>query len=179
MKKVKGIKRYAKQLLSKIDIADAPAAITQLQRVASMMEKDKGFRNMLVSPVFTDTEVDKVISMLGEKLKMSEMVTAYLRYIKHTGAISALSEITKVALNLYLEMKNRMKALVLTPVDISPENRKSLEDTLKAVTGKDTEVEYVKDASLIGGIRIKLGSMMYDSSIQGQLWLLKDKLIKG
>lgn len=179
MKKVKGIKRYAKQLLSKVDIAEAPAAIAQLQAVASMMDKDKGFRNMLISPVFTTEEVNKVIGLLGQRLNMGDKVTGYLKYIKETGAIAALSEITKAAVALYLEIKNRMKAVVLSPVEISPENKKSLEQTLRAVTGKETEVEYVKDASLIGGIRIKLGSMMYDSSIQGQLWLLKDKLIKG
>ncbi len=179
MKKVKGIKRFAKQLLSKIDIADVPVALRQLEVVASLMDKDKGIRNMLISPVFSAEEVDKVLTILGQKLQMSDKVTGYLRYIKGVGAIVALSEIIKAANALYLELKNRMKAVVMSPVELTSDKKRQLEETLKRVTGKDTEVEYLMDASLIGGIRIKLGSMMYDSSIQGQLWLLKDKLIKG
>lgn len=179
MKKVKGIKRYAKQLLSNIELSEAPVAIRQLQAVAEMMDRDRGFKNLLISPIFTPEEVNRVITTLGERLKMSQKVMNYLRYLKDSGAIVALSEIAKSATALYLEMKNRMKAVVLTPVEISPDNKKKLEETLKRVTGKDTEVDYVLEPSLIGGIRVKLGSMMYDSSIQGQLWLLKDKLIKG
>lgn len=179
MKKVKGIKRYAKQLLSKIDISEVPTALTQLQTVSSIMEKDRGFRNMLVSPVFSEEEVEKVINLLGEKLKMSDKLTGYLKYIRQSGAIVALSEIVKSAMILYLDMKNRLKAVVASAVEVSAENKKRLEDTLKSVTGKDTEVEYVTDPALIGGIRVQLGSKMYDSSIQGQLWLLRDKLIKG
>ncbi|MFQ3573885.1 MAG: ATP synthase F1 subunit delta [Thermodesulfovibrionales bacterium] len=179
MKKVKGVKRYAKQLLNKIDISEVPAAIAQLQTVSAMMEKDKGFRNMLVSPVFSAEEVDKVINLLGSNLKMSDKLTAYLKYIRESGAIVALSEIIKSAIVLYLEMKNRLKAVVSSAVEVSAENKKRLEHTLRSVTGKDTEVEYFIDPTLIGGIRVQLGSKMYDSSIQGQLWLLRDKLIKG
>lgn len=179
MKKVKGIKKFAKQLLSKIDLADAPLTIGQLNTVAVMMDKDRDFRNVLVSPVFSSGEVEKVITILGEKLKMSDKVVSYLKHIKEVGAIVALPEIVKSASLLYLEMKNRLKAVVMSPVEVSDENKKKLEETLKKVTGKETEIEYIKDASLIGGVRIKLGSTMYDSSIQGQLWLLRDKLIKG
>ncbi|MCX8026295.1 MAG: ATP synthase F1 subunit delta [Thermodesulfovibrionales bacterium] len=179
MKKVKGIKKYAKQLLGKIDISEVPTALTQLQTVSSMMEKDRGFRNMLVSPVFSGEEVDKVITLLGDKLKMSDKLTGYLKYIRECGAIIALSEIVRAASILYLDMKNRLKAVVASAVEVSVENKKRLEETLKAVTGKETEVEYITDPTLIGGIRVQLGSKMYDSSIQGQLWLLRDKLIKG
>ncbi|MCX8070199.1 MAG: F0F1 ATP synthase subunit delta, partial [Thermodesulfovibrionales bacterium] len=157
MKKVKGVKKFAKQLLSKIDLADAPATIGQLNTVAIMMDKDRDFRNVLVSPVFTPDEVDKVISILGEKLKMNEKVVSYLKHIKEVGAIIALPEIVKAASLLYLEMKNRLKAIVMSPVDVSDENKKKLEETLKKVTGKETEIEYIKDTSLIGGVRIKLG----------------------
>ena len=50
---------------------------------------------------------------------------------------------------------------------------------MKQITGRDVDLEFVIDPSLLGGVRIKVGSTMYDSSIKGQLGLLKDKLIKG
>jgi F0F1-type ATP synthase delta subunit len=51
--------------------------------------------------------------------------------------------------------------------------------SLKQITGKEIDLEFVMDPSLLGGVRIKVGSTMYDSSIKGQLGLLRDKLIKG
>jgi F-type H+-transporting ATPase subunit delta len=41
------------------------------------------------------------------------------------------------------------------------------------------DIEYVSDPTLLGGFIVKVGSTMYDSSIKGQLRLLKDELIKG
>jgi F0F1-type ATP synthase delta subunit len=40
-------------------------------------------------------------------------------------------------------------------------------------------MEFVLDPALLGGVRIRIGSVMYDSSIKGQLRLLRDKFIEG
>jgi F0F1-type ATP synthase delta subunit len=44
---------------------------------------------------------------------------------------------------------------------------------------RDVDIEFVLEPSLLGGVLVKVGSTMYDSSIKGQLRLLKDELIKG
>jgi F0F1-type ATP synthase delta subunit len=44
---------------------------------------------------------------------------------------------------------------------------------------RDVDIEYVMDPSLLGGILVKVGSTMYDTSIKSQLRLLRDDLIKG
>jgi F0F1-type ATP synthase delta subunit len=64
-------------------------------------------------------------------------------------------------------------------VQLSKEYEAQLAGSLRQVTGRDIDLEFVIDPSLLGGVRIKVGSTMYDSSIKGQLGLLKDKLIKG
>ncbi len=67
-------------------------------------------------------------------------------------------------------------------VDVS-EVGKNYEERLKAslkkMIEKDVDIEYVLDPSLLGGVLVKVGSTMYDSSVKGQLRLLKDELIKG
>jgi F0F1-type ATP synthase delta subunit len=50
---------------------------------------------------------------------------------------------------------------------------------LKKLTDRDLDIEYVMDPSLLGGIQVKVGSMIYDTSIKSQLRLLKNELIKG
>jgi F-type H+-transporting ATPase subunit delta len=67
----------------------------------------------------------------------------------------------------------------MTPIAISKDHEATLKASLKQITGRDVDLEYMIDASLLGGILIKMGSTMYDSSIKGQLRLLKDELIKG
>lgn len=179
MKKVKGVKRYARQFLNIVDINDVPQAIEQLRAISSLMEKDKTFKNIMISPVFSETENQQIISYLGQRLKMSEKTVKYIQYLSASKAISAMQEIVMAIVAEYLDMKKRAKAVVTSPVEVSKDYEEKLRNFLKEITGRDIDMEFVIDPALLGGVRIKVGSTMYDSSIKGQLGLLRDKLIKG
>ncbi|OGW70806.1 MAG: hypothetical protein A2484_08705 [Nitrospirae bacterium RIFOXYC2_FULL_44_7] len=93
--------------------------------------------------------------------------------------IAALPEIIKIAAAIYLEKKKRAKAVVLTPIEINKDYEERLKRSLKKLTERDVDIEVVMEPALLGGILVKVGSTMYDTSIKGQLRLLKDELIKG
>jgi ATP synthase F1 delta subunit len=90
-----------------------------------------------------------------------------------------LPEIVKLATSLYLERKKRARAVVMTPAKIGKAQEDKLLASLKKLTDRDLDIEYVMDPSLLGGIQVKVGSMIYDTSIKSQLRLLKNELIKG
>ena len=179
MKKIKGVKRYAKQFLSAVDLNEVPQGIEQLNAIANLIEKDESFRNLMVSPVFSADEIGRIISYLSVKLKMSGKASKYLQYLVDASAIGALSEIVIAIQSQYFEIKKRSKAVVTTSVQVGRDYAAQLSESLKRVAGGDIDLEFVLDPSLLGGVTIKIGSTMYDSSIKGQLGLLKDKLIKG
>lgn len=179
MKTVKGVKKYAKQFLKATDLDQVPQAIEQLSAIAGLMEKDRSFKNLLVSPVFSDKERRDALTFIANKIGMSLDVTKYLIYLSSEMVMGALEEIVKSITALYLEMKKTARAVVTSPVPVSKEYEAEIVKSLKQITGKDIDLEFVMDPSLLGGVRIKVGSTMYDSSIKGQLGLLRDKLIKG
>lgn len=179
MKKLKGVKRYAKQFLSAVDLKEVPPGIERLSAVSNLMNKDKSLRNLMISPVFSRDESGGVISYLSGKLGMSDTASKYLLFLMESGAIGALPEIIEAIQSRYFEIKKRSKALVTTPAEIGKDYATQLSGSLKQITGRDIDLEFIVDPSLLGGVRIKVGSTMYDSSIKGQLGLLRDKLIKG
>lgn len=179
MKKIKGVKKYAKQFLNTVGMEEASQAIEHLNAIAVLIEKDRNFRNLMASPVFREDENRQIIDYLGEKLKMSEKTVRYLQYLSASKAIGAMPEIVRAIIAAYLEMKNKAKAVVTCPVHVSTDYEEELKGSLKQITGRDIDIEFVIDPALLGGVRIKVGSTMYDSSIKGQLGLLRDKLIKG
>ncbi len=179
MRKVRGVKQYAKKFVGNVAVEEIAQALDHLSAIVGLMEKDKGFRNLMVSPMFTKEDRSKSLSVLSEKMKCSEKLTKYLAYLVDEKALGALPEITSSILALYLEMKQRAKAVVTTPVAVGKEFEGELLAALKKRTGREIDIEYVVDPSLLGGVRIKVGSTMYDTSLKGQLGLLKDKLIEG
>ncbi|MCX7913164.1 MAG: F0F1 ATP synthase subunit delta, partial [Thermodesulfovibrionales bacterium] len=161
MKKVKDVKKYAKHFLKSIDLDEAPKAIEQLKAVAALMEKNKNFKTLMLSPLFSESDRENAIAILSHQLKMSTEVAQYLSYLSKLMLIGFLKEIVKAIVSLYMEMKKKTKAVIITPVEISKNYEKDLIATLSQLTGKEVEVEYVFDPSLLGGVRIQVGSTMY------------------
>ncbi len=179
MKKVKDVRKYAKQFLKSVDLAEVPKAIEQLGAVAGLIDKDKNFRTLMVSPVFSDGDRENAIAAISHQMKMSSEVAQYLIYLSNKMVLGALKDIVNAINSLYMMMKKKAKAVVTAPMQVGKEYEKELIKSLSQLTGRDIELEFVYDPSLLGGVRIQVGSTMYDSSIKGQLGLLKDKLIKG
>jgi ATP synthase F1 delta subunit len=179
LKPVREAKRYAKALLRNVELENVPQALTELISVNDLMVRSKEFRSLLVNPLFTADERSKVIKSLAGTIKLSEYTVKFILHLSEVGVITALSDIIRLATNIYLERKKKAKAVVMTPIQISKERENTLRASLKKLTDRDVDLEYVIDPSLLGGILIKIGSTMYDTSIKGQLRLLKDELIKG
>ncbi|OGW37466.1 MAG: ATP synthase F1 subunit delta [Nitrospirae bacterium RBG_13_39_12] len=179
MKQKREAKRYANALLRNVGVEKAPQIIAEINAVNELMVKSKEFRSLLVSPLFSKDEREKVIKQIAEKIKLSENTVKFIMYLSEVNVIAYLSDIIRIAINLYLEKKKKAKAVVITPIEISKDYEISLKSSLKKLTDRDVDIEYVMDPSLLGGILVKVGSTMYDTSIKSQLRLLRDELIKG
>lgn len=177
MKKIKGIKKYAKQFLSSIDLDEAPKAIEQLSIISNLMKRDKGFKNLMVSPAFDRSEALQIVDFLAKRLGMTEKTAKYLHNLIENKIIVALPDIVKAIISAYLESKNKVKAVVISAIETGKDYEERLRESLKQITGKEVDVDFVVDPSLLGGVRIKIGSTMYDSSIKGQLELLRERLL--
>jgi F-type H+-transporting ATPase subunit delta len=179
LKPVKEAKKFAKMFINVIGMDGAPAALAELAVVDDLMSKSREFRSLLVSPAFTDEERQRALLKVASKMNLSEKVVKFLSHITSVGVAAALPEIVRAATAIYLEKKRRAKAVVMSPVEVSKDYEARLKAALKKLIERDVDVEYVLDPSLLGGVLVKVGSTMYDSSIRGQLRLLKDELIKG
>ena len=179
MKPVKQAKKYAKTLINIVGIEEAPRALAELMLIENLMAKSREFKSLLVNPGFSDPERKKALELVAAKAALSEKVVKFIIHITELRVIAALSEIIKMATAIYLEKKSRAKAVVLTPVAIDKVHEERLRASLKKLIEKDIDIEFVMEPSLLGGVLVKVGSTMYDSSIKGQLRLLKDELIKG
>jgi F-type H+-transporting ATPase subunit delta len=179
LKPAKEAKKYGKMFISVTGLEEAPRALSELALIEDLMAKSKDFRSLLVNPGFSPAERESGLKQVAARLSLSDKTIKFLSHAAQTGVVSALPEVLKAAAAIYLEKKKKAKAVVLSPVEISAVQQDRLKSSLKKLIEKDVDIEVVMDQSLLGGILVKVGSTMYDSSIKGQLRLLKDELIKG
>jgi ATP synthase F1 delta subunit len=175
-KNKRSAKRYARIFFNATGIEKAEDAIRDLKIMLEIVSQSKDARNFFYSPVIGKDEREKVIGVLAEKFGFIEETVKFLGFIGDRRAMNVLSEIARYYINIFYEMKRRLKATVFTPFDLGEDQERRLINSLKNLTDKDIEIEYIHDPELIGGMVIKVGSAMYDSSLRGQLNLLKEQL---
>ena len=178
MKRQQAVKRYAKMFLNSMGIDDMPKALEELSAVNGLMQKSREFRGLLENPRFTGEEREKGVKEISERVKISGGTVKFILYLSEHLVIASLDGLIQIVTAMYLEKKKKAKAIVVTPVDTQKKYEETLKSSLKQITGRDVDIEYVVDPSLLGGVLVKVGSSMYDSSIKGQLRLLRDDLIK-
>jgi F-type H+-transporting ATPase subunit delta len=179
VKRKQHAKKYAKMFLNVVGIDEAPKAIEELKTVHALMVKSKEFRVFLESPGFSLEDRRGVLEGFMPLLALSDYTVRFITRLTEERIISALSQVISIVTALYLERKKRVMVVVMTPAEVHEMYALMLKASLKQLTGKDVDIEYVIDPSLLGGMCIKVGSTMYDNSIKGQLRLLKDDLMKG
>lgn len=179
MRRQQEIKRYAKMFLNTTGLEAAPEAISELVTIKVLLTKNVEFMRLLENPLFTGEERERAVKELSQRLKLSDNTVRFILYWSERRIISSLTELIDTVTVLYLEKKNMAKAVVTTPAVIDKKYDERLRASLKSITGMDMDMEYIIDPSVIGGMMVRVGSTMYDSSIKGQLRLLKDDIMKG
>lgn len=179
MKRPKEAKKYAKALLDTVGIENAPQAITEMSAVDDLMIKNKAFKSLLINPQFTLEEREKVIKQIAGVLKLSDNMVKFIIHLSELKLIIHLPDIIRITISLYLEKKKRAKVVVMTPIEIGKDYEERLISSLKKLTERGIDIEYVIDPSLLGGILVRVNSSLYDTSIKGQLRLLRNELIRG
>lgn len=179
MRRQQEIKRYAKMFLNATGLEGAPEALSELMFIKSLIIKSVEFMSLLENPLFTVAERGIAVKGLSQRLKLSDSTVSLILYLSERRIISMLPELIHTATALYLEKKKMAKAVVTTPSVVDKKHEERLRASLKSITGLDMDIEYIIDPSIIGGMMVRVGSTMYDSSIKGQLRLLKDDIMKG
>jgi F-type H+-transporting ATPase subunit delta len=69
-----------------------------------------------------------------------------------------------------------VEAAITSARDLSPAERSGLEAQVEKLTGKKVRARYSRDASILGGAVIRVGSTIYDGSVSGQLERIREAL---
>lgn len=178
MNKIQAAKKYSRALINTVDIAAVPGVIEELKAFSRLIEADRRFKILFDSQIFSEEEKKKALEGILSHIKASPQVKNCLTLIVTQGAVAALKEIIAASLNIYEARIRKVTAQVTSPVELDENYISRLKTALSRMTNRDVEIESSLDPSLIGGFVVKVGSTIYDSSLKGQLQLLRAELTR-
>jgi F-type H+-transporting ATPase subunit delta len=114
-----------------------------------------------------------------EKSGFSDLVKNFLRLLLSKERMNALPEIVDYYDRLCDEISNVIRASITTARPLGEEAVKRLVAALKRMTSKDVKADVVHDASLVGGLVVRVGDLVLDGSVKTQLAGLTESLKRG
>jgi F-type H+-transporting ATPase subunit delta len=166
--------RYASALY---ELADEAKALDQvaadLKALKAMMAASADLMRLIRSPVLGRSDQAKAVSALAEKAGFSELTGRFLGTLAANRRLFALLSVIDGFLAELARRRGEATADVTSAVPLTPAQTQALEEALKSVVGSKVSVDLKVDKSLIGGLVVRVGSRMIDTSLATKLRRLR------
>ncbi len=146
---------------------------TGLSDISRLIGESDDFSRFLGSPVITgDVKAQAIEAILG-KAKTNQLLANFVRLVAQKGRLFALPQIIVAFRALAAAARGEVTADVTSAVALSNDQVSALAETLRAKVGKTVTLNQFVDPALIGGLQVKLGSQLIDSSLKSKLTAMK------
>jgi len=152
------------------DIAGVEKALDGLSALIDSSEEFSGF---LKSPVVSGEVKSNVVAALIKKAKLKGLSANFLNLVAKNQRLFAVPQMISHFKRLLQRERGEVHAEVTSAQPLSKAHQDSLAKALKEKIGKDVTLEQHVDADLIGGLIVKVGSQMIDSSLKAKLTAMK------
>ncbi len=166
--------RYATALFELArDEKSVDAVKADLDRFDAMLNDSADLARLVKSPVFSADMQSRALDAILAKAEISGIAAKFLRVLTANRRLFAVADVIRAFRALVAKFKGEATADVTVAEPLSDKNLDALKSALKSLTGKDVALNVKIDPSIIGGLVVKLGSRMVDSSLRTKLNSIK------
>jgi F-type H+-transporting ATPase subunit delta len=166
--------RYAAALL---ELADAHKAIdrvaSDLTELRAMIGGSGALRSLIRSPLLTREEQGSAMAALLRQSGASDLVRKFVGLVASNRRLFALPAMIDEFLAELARRRGEMRAEVTAAKSLSDHQQQALSEAIRRSVGGKVAVDVKVDPSLIGGLVVKVGSRMIDSSLRTKLQRLQ------
>lgn len=162
--------RYATALFAlagEKGLYDAVAA--DLRILTDAIESSADLRTLIYSPVISRSDQVAAIGKLGTKAELTDITKKFLGVLATNRRLGALADVAAIYKVKLAQMRGEHTAEVTSAVALRPGQLESLREKLSARLGGRVSLDLKVDPEILGGLIVKVGSRMIDSSIRSKL----------
>ena len=169
--------RYAAALFT---LCKEESLLKSLQKdselLSELLDKSKDFRMLIGSPIYKREQQELAMSALAKRLKVMQHTESLLCLLARKGRMFMFPDLLKLIRLLIKNERNEMGVEVVSAGTLTKSQITQLEKKISEVSKKKAKIEVQIDKSLIGGMIIKLGSKMIDTTIKSKLMKLQNSM---
>ncbi|HZC17102.1 MAG TPA: F0F1 ATP synthase subunit delta [Caulobacteraceae bacterium] len=166
--------RYASALFDLAREAREIAAVgADLKSMKAMIAESADLRILLASPVFDAEAKGKGLAAIADRAGFHPLTKKFLGLLAEQRRASSLRDVITAFEAMAAEYRGVVSAEVTTAIPLSPTQTTGLAAALRQALGKDPEIETRVDPAILGGIKVRVGSRLFDASLKSKLDSLK------
>ncbi len=166
--------RYAQALFDLAVETNTLAVVeADLKSLDAMRAASADLRTLLSSPQFSAEDKARGLAAIAEKAQLGTTTRKFLGLLAANRRTLALGGIIKAFQRLAEARRGAVSAQVVTAIPLTEAQTASLAAALRTALGKDPQIETRVDPAILGGVKIRVGSRLYDASLKSKLDSLK------
>jgi len=162
--------RYATALFELARETNSIDAVkADLERFDALVGESADLNRLVRSPVFSAEEQLQALAAVLERAGIGGLAAKFLKLVTANRRLFAARDMVRSYRELVALHKGEATAEVTVAEPLKDDHAAALKSALKAVSGKDVDLNLKIDAAIIGGLVVKLGSRMVDTSLRTRL----------
>lgn len=166
--------RYASALLELAeDKQQLDSVAADLRGLKQLLDDSEDLRRLIRSPLYSREQQAKAMAAIIDKAGAGDLTRRFVMIVAQNRRLFALPQMIAAYLAELARRRGEVTAEVVAAKELSEAQRSKLTETLRRSVGAKVQVDVKVDPALIGGLIVRVGSRMVDSSLRTKLQKLQ------
>ena len=143
----------------------------------NLINSSEDFKNFIKDPTENQESLILVINKISDNFKIDNLLKDFMIFLIKKRRFFYVEKILKNFIDICSEKRGEIKAEIKSAKELSNEEIKKITEDLAHNFSSKMKLNYIYDKSLIGGLIVKIGSTMVDTSIKNKLQQIENRMI--
>ena len=147
--------------------------LNDLLNLKTILKENKELSLVIKSPLISSPDKLNIFNSLLEKIKANELTNTFLKVIEQNKRFSNLVSIISQFMNINSHKRGDVLADITSANELNDDQKTNITNQLKSILGDKLSLNFDVDKNIMGGLIIKVGSKMIDTSLSNKINKLK------
>lgn len=174
------IRRYGQGLINSIkEEAEFSVISRELSAFSGLLSEHGELRDILHNPFLPESKRKQIVEEVLSKSNYAKKTIRFVSLLLENNRLDLLPGVIESVPELWNEKKGIATYEAASVIPLSDVQQKKLKEKLELLEKKPVILKYRIEPELLGGLWIKRGNIVYDTSVRGHLMKLREKIIEG
>ena len=151
----------------------------QVSSILDLIRKSKDIKQFIKDPTNKIEDQLKIINAISDQFKFNELLKKFLVFVVSRRKFFYIDKILNDFLFICSNARGEVQAELSAAKSLNESEINNIKDELSSTFGSNIKLNHKHDPSLIGGLTIKVGSTMIDTSLKSKLQKIEKKMIEA